>query len=226
MEPDQAWDMAVKNSGLAKMFLKTRMASLRVGVMNYDDYFQAAILGLYCAALKYDPKKSKFSVYAYSWMHQSISRTFRNEGFGAVRVPSFMYDQVSKINRKHAKDMEGYMRTIKSDTVRCAFAGLSDPIAINKKKDNFDEEPAYLLDDRSDYFDRIDSTEKMSAFLEALKTLDTRERFMLDHLYGLNGKPIKTIKTISRMLRVAHSTGRRIKFEAYQKIKNYMGEAK
>ncbi|MGW3451130.1 sigma-70 family RNA polymerase sigma factor [Streptomyces sp. NPDC001076] len=65
--------------------------------LDYEDLFQAGVLGLMRAARKFDPAMgNKFSTYATWWVRQQITRAIADEG-ALIRIPVHMHEQMRKV---------------------------------------------------------------------------------------------------------------------------------
>ena len=86
-----------------------------------EDLLQDAYLGLYTAALKYDPdKEASFLVYAEHWIKQAVQRAIENTG-DCLRVPVSRRQQVFQYRRI----MEHYHQTGVKDKTLCDLLGVS-----------------------------------------------------------------------------------------------------
>ena len=84
--------MALSNQGLIKVFLEKNVWILKKSeTLDYSDYWQIGVLGLYRAAVKFRKKKGKFSSYAYLWIRKYITRAFQDQGFPVMRVPEQLH---------------------------------------------------------------------------------------------------------------------------------------
>jgi len=220
-----AWSVALENQGLVKHVIKTNFDWMDKNCnTTHADCVQAGMIGLLQAALRYDPKKSKFSVYAYLWIHQSISKTFRNEGFKAVRVPSGIFDEVSKLNKQHKKeDVDEIMKNNDNHRMRLAFYALSDPIYMNDVSDDHNEEKVILKNDDSQHIEEIDNQEKIKLVLKIIKTMPAREQTVIEKIFGLNGRKPEDIKKIAKDMKIKTGTVNKIKSEAFRLIRKKAG---
>lgn len=88
-----------RNDGMIKE-IANKYNCLSDGVLEYDDIYQNASIGLLRAAETYSPEKSAFSTYAHIWMKQCITRDIYDHK-STVRVPLHAMEEYLRAKRKY-----------------------------------------------------------------------------------------------------------------------------
>jgi RNA polymerase sigma factor (sigma-70 family) len=89
-------------------FVKTMAQSYLGGHLELDDLVMEGCIGLIRAIDKFDPARGyRFMTYAGQWVRQALSRAVDNKS-KAIRLPSYVYDQVRKINKAKAEYAQVY----------------------------------------------------------------------------------------------------------------------
>lgn len=192
--------------------LVVKIANMYKGLgVEFDDLVQAGNVGLIEAAKRYDATKgTKFDSYAQYWI--------RNE---MRKVLSRMSGAVSVSNTKHMNDMIimnarnelGENATVDDIARKSGFSPRQVWNVIGRRKSK-----VYLLDkvnggddaDGKTYLDTIDDgtddtphslveRQEMAGVLRnALKTLDSRDRYIIESWYGLNDCKRKSLAEMGR----------------------------
>ena len=198
----------------------------------FMDLVQEGSLGLIKAAEKYDYSRAlKFSTYATWWIKQSIIRAISNHS-KTIRIPVHMNDKIRKYKRAYV-DLslkKGHEPTEKE---------IAEVLKINPKriqtiKKSLIKEPISLdtpvtedlsiQDYISDNSYKSPDTESIKHGLrndigKILKNLDSREKTILIHRFGLNGERVKTLEELGQILGFSKERIRQIENEALEKLR-------
>lgn len=198
----------------------------------FMDLVQEGSLGLIKATEKYDYSRAlKFSTYATWWIKQAIIRAISNHS-KTIRIPVHMNDKIRKYKRAYV-DLslkEGHEPTEKE---------IAEVLKINPKriqtiKKSMIKEPISLdtpvtedlsiQDYISDNSYKSPDTESIKHGLrndigKILKNLDSREKTILIHRFGLNGERIKTLEELGQILGFSKERIRQIENEALEKLR-------
>ena len=198
----------------------------------FMDLVQEGSLGLIKAAEKYDYSRAlKFSTYATWWIKQSIIRAISNHS-KTIRIPVHMNDKIRKYKRAYV-DLslkKGHEPTEKE---------IAEVLKINPKriqtiKKSMIKEPLSLdtpvtedlsiQDYISDNSYKSPDTESIKHGLrndigKILKNLDSREKTILIHRFGLNGERVKTLEELGQILGFSKERIRQIENEALEKLR-------
>lgn len=206
-----------------------------------EDMIDEGMIGLMKAIEKFDLAHGcKFSTYAYNWVKQAITRYIANNG-DIIRIPVHFSDNLAKIRRfentymmEHGTDNVPYEEIEKH---------LSIPI---KKIKNFKKAsmPVSSLDSPIDenensIMDVIEDKMAMSpesitinnalhaSLMEAIKTLDEREAFIVTNLYNIteHTNPLN-LQEIAQKFGLTKERIRQIASEALKKLRHPMKCAK
>lgn len=198
----------------------------------FMDLVQEGSLGLIKAVEKYDYSRAlKFSTYATWWIKQSIIRAISNHS-KTIRIPVHMNDKIRKYKRAYV-DLslkEGHEPTEKE---------IAEVLKINPKriqtiKKSMIKEPISLdtpVTEDLNIQDYISDNSYKSPDAESikhglrndigkiLKNLDSREKTILIHRFGLNGERIKTLEELGQILGFSKERIRQIENEALEKLR-------
>ena len=205
-----------------------------------EDMIDEGMIGLMKAIEKFDLAHGcKFSTYAYNWVKQAITRYIANNG-DIIRIPVHFSDNLAKIRRfentymmEHGTDNVPYEEIEKH---------LSIPI---KKIKNFKKAsmPVSSLDSPIDenensIMDVIEDKMAMSpesitinnalhaSLMEAIKTLDEREAFIVTNLYNITDTNPLNLQEIAQKFELTKERIRQIASEALKKLRHPMKYAK
>ena len=198
----------------------------------FMDLVQEGSLGLIKAAEKYDYTRAlKFSTYATWWIKQAIIRAISNHS-KTIRIPVHMNDKIRKYKRAYV-DLslkKGHEPTEKE---------IAEVLKINPKriqtiKKSMIKEPVSLdtpvtedlciQDYIADKTYHSPDFETMKHGLKhdigkILKSLDTREKSIIIHRFGLNGERVKTLEELGQLLGFSKERIRQIENEALEKLR-------
>ncbi|NPA12562.1 MAG: RNA polymerase sigma factor RpoD/SigA [Aquificae bacterium] len=198
------------------------------------DLIAAGNLGLLEAAKRFDPDKDvKFISYAVWWIRQAIMQTIFQQT-GAVRIPVKESLFISKVKETYEKLKEKLKRepTIEEiakevgaspKKVKNALQIVRMPYSLDKPIGE-DGEEMTLLDVLSkkgteDVEKEIVEESLHKELDKLLKVLDERERTIIEHRFGLNGKEPKTLTEVGELLGISRERVRQIEQRALKKLR-------
>lgn len=194
----EARDRLLRGQRTARLFRKNQalakwMARKFLGTgLEYDDLLQCALLGLHQAAGKLDPERgAKFSTVAYWYMRSEIGKEVGTTR-SLVRVPA------------HRPPGDG-PRAISLETP------IAEDLPLGSLRPSGDEDAPDVGADRALTRERVE---------EALGTLPERDRFVVEHRFGINGARYPhTLDEIAPMLGVSRARVGQIEARALGRIR-------
>jgi RNA polymerase primary sigma factor len=202
-----------------------------------EDLIQEGKIGIIKARERFKKrKKVSFSAYAIWWIKQSILDCLSKQG-------RMIHHPNGKINlQRQVKEVkEIYIKTfhreptdfeIKKElqlseeeffnTVTTAIPVVSiDNQIEDDEKGTFD----ILLKSDDNFFEEFDKSDLKIAINEGLKKLTKRERFIIEHFYGLNNKQKLALEDIGEKLGLTRERCRQIKNNSFKKMRKPIEDA-
>lgn len=194
------------------------------------DLIQEGNAALIRAAEKFDWRKGvRFQTYANFWIKQAVERCI-TANKGIVRVPNYLQQKMRRFQRN------GIIPSDKSGVsvreVSEAFE-LSNEVAghLLETGRGYVSLDAFSSDDEESSIAGLISSEDEEVMpagefanlkgrlKDALSILSDQERFIISHRFGLEGKEIKTLDEIGKLMNVSRERIRQLQIRALQKLK-------
>ncbi len=179
----------------------------------FMDLVQEGSMGLIKAAEKFDYMKNcKFSTYATWWIKQTIMRAIANNS-KIIRIPIHMADKIRKYKKAYAElsseldrepndneiadKMNLSLRNILSikKAIHKEPVSLETPVTDDLCIGDYIEDTSYKLPEKTT---GLRAMEKDVS--ELLDTLPFREKEIISHRFGINGKKILTLEELGNKL--------------------------
>jgi len=220
-------------------------ANLRLVIMIAKEYRNMGLpfldlisegnIGLFQAAKRFDPAKgTRFSTYCAIWIRQYIRRALGNKS-RTIRIPVYLVDRMARMRRAEVELVHTLGRTPTDQELAQELDDKPDQIQMMRRKQQFTislddcyEESVQDLYERladlnsPEIPDRVARTEEHELVHEAMKTLDDREKDIIINRFGLEGRPISTLKKIGLGYGLTKERMRQIQAVALKKLRSRM----
>ena len=201
--------------------------------LPFSDILQEGNLGLIKAADKFDPRRGyRFSTYATWWIQQSIIRAVAEQG-RTVRIPLYITETVSKINKIGSMLLQKNKRepTIQDLAQESEFTEKNISLYFNALKKTFSLEMPIGDDKEGQLHEIIPDTSTISPLEvalslnqkrqinELLDTLPDREKIIVKMRFGIDSNKEYTLEEIGNVLGLTRERIRQIEMDALKKMR-------
>jgi RNA polymerase sigma factor (sigma-70 family) len=196
------------------------------------DLIQEGNAALIRAVEKYDWRKGvRFKTYACYWIRQAIER-YITANRCIVRVPNYLQQKMRRFKREGIIPADNSSLSVKevSDTFDLSPKVAGRLIETDRRHVSLDTPSP--VEDRGSLTDLLVMEEEevvpeeeqqslKSRLKEALAVLSDKEQYVIRYRFGLDGKEIKTLDELGRLLKVSRERIRQLQIRALRKMKGF-----
>nr|HPQ42020.1 sigma-70 family RNA polymerase sigma factor [bacterium] len=202
--------------------------------LPFSDVLQEGNLGLMKAVDKYDYRRGyRFSTYATWWIQQSIIRAVA-EGSRTVRVPLYVSEAVSKINKVSSRLEQQYGREPTMEEIAEASENTVENIHLYFNVINLpfslempigEDEEGHLGEVIPDenVVSPLETVQRLNLkrlVQEVLDTIPEREKIIIKMRFGIDSEREYTLEEIGKLMGLTRERIRQIELDALRKMKS------
>ena len=221
-----------------KLVIKTARKYEGCGV-DLMDLINEGNIGLAHAAKKFKPSKNvKFSTYAGYWIRQKMIRYINNHG-RTIRIPCHAYALFCSLKKEYQdyKEFHGTEPSVSylanklnssKQKIKSLIIYVNSPVYLdgNLTDEDQDTKEQHVTLENLDASDILQKKETENLIQEALNKLTKREKYIIEHRFGMHGDKKETLEIIGKKFKVTRERIRQIEKDALIKLKNILKEMK
>ncbi len=218
-----ASSLVMSRAGQALVRSEARRLSRYLGSgLDEEDLLQAGQIGLLLAADRYDPQRGTFCTYARWWVLSEMAKVIHHSR-SPMRLPTSVRERLRqcealispcgecpsadalaaklKVSVEHARTLHDIING--TGEVLYDTELLQDPSAI----------------DEDTVLTRLDDQRHRAVLRQHTTRLPRRDRRILTGLYGLDGKPRRTMRELGEQLGISHQRVQQLRDQALHTLR-------